>query len=219
MTFACLVSATREIILTSLANRKVVPRQVPSAVCCHLSAPRKVKLPSAQLRECSETKRGMASLARRLTLDNDYEEDLDADACRVWSRQDQAFLQGRNINILVADDRPDIRSALDLMLRRLGIKQLRLAIDGADLLRLAHADLPDLVISDVDMPTLDGLSALDQLPRMPCIMISGLPVPQVWCERNSHRLVACLRKPFRSIEIQRALCEFVTRFDSKPLTS
>ena len=131
----------------------------------------------------------------------------------------ETILARRILNVLVADDRTDVRVALEMMLRRLGVNQLRLAVDGADLLRLAQAEAPDLVISDVQMPTLDGLSAMDQMPQTPCIMISGIPISPVWRDRNSHRLVACLKKPFRVIEIQKALADFVVRFDSKPLTS
>ena len=142
-----------------------------------------------------------------------------------WQRGDsdcrihETIVYQRNLNVLVADDRTDVRIALDSMLRHLGVKQLRLAIDGIELLRLARDNAPDLVISDVNMPSLDGLAAMDQLPHMPCIMISGIPICKAWCDRNAHRLVACLSKPFRVVDIQKALADFVVRFDSKRLTS
>jgi DNA-binding response OmpR family regulator len=60
--------------------------------------------------------------------------------------------------ILVADDEPSIREILALQLARLGYEVLT-ADDGVEALAVYQDQRPDLVLLDVMMPRLDGLSA------------------------------------------------------------
>src|SRR5688572_18913335 len=57
--------------------------------------------------------------------------------------------------ILVVDDRPTNRQFLSTLLGYGGHRLLE-AADGAEALRLVKAERPDLVISDILMPTMDG---------------------------------------------------------------
>ncbi|MXQ06620.1 response regulator [Alphaproteobacteria bacterium GH1-50] len=58
--------------------------------------------------------------------------------------------------ILVVDDDPQIRDMLRIALGRAGF-QARFARDGAEGLRAARADAPDLVVLDIGLPERDGL--------------------------------------------------------------
>ena len=60
-------------------------------------------------------------------------------------------------SILVVDDHEDIRVLLDYMLTKEGYK-VRVAKDGKDALKKMGKHRPDLVILDVMMPVMDGLS-------------------------------------------------------------
>ena len=57
--------------------------------------------------------------------------------------------------VLFADDDADIRHLVSFGLKRFGYRVL-LAGDGAEALRLAHEERPDLLILDVTMPLIDG---------------------------------------------------------------
>jgi CheY-like chemotaxis protein len=57
--------------------------------------------------------------------------------------------------ILVVDDRPDDRQLLVTLIGYYGHRMIE-AIDGAEALQLARAEHPDLIISDILMPTMDG---------------------------------------------------------------
>src|ERR1700680_4703410 len=67
-----------------------------------------------------------------------------------------------NIKILIVDD---LASNRDFLTTLLGYKgyQLREASDGSNALAAVHADRPDLIITDVLMPAMDGLELVRQL--------------------------------------------------------
>jgi PAS domain S-box-containing protein len=64
--------------------------------------------------------------------------------------------------VLVADDNADMRDYLARLLRSAG-HRVTVAGDGQDALRAARAQLPDLIISDVMMPGMDGLQLVAAL--------------------------------------------------------
>jgi len=63
--------------------------------------------------------------------------------------------QSASATVLVAEDDPELRRALGRLLQR--DYRVLLAPDGATALKLAQEHLPDLLVSDVNMPGLDGL--------------------------------------------------------------
>ncbi|MGC4997733.1 MULTISPECIES: response regulator transcription factor [unclassified Streptomyces] len=60
--------------------------------------------------------------------------------------------------ILIVDDEPAVREALERSLAFEGY-DTRVAVDGADALEQAGAYRPDLVVLDIQMPRMDGLTA------------------------------------------------------------
>jgi diguanylate cyclase (GGDEF)-like protein len=64
--------------------------------------------------------------------------------------------------ILIADDEPNVRQLLELVLRGQGY-EVTLATNGAQLVRMAQERIPDLVLVDLMMPQLDGYEAIRQL--------------------------------------------------------
>ena len=75
--------------------------------------------------------------------------------------------------ILVVDDRPTNRDFLKTLL---GYQNHRVfeAVDGAEALALAKSERPDLVITDILMPTMDGYEFVHRLRSDPDI--AGIPV-------------------------------------------
>ena len=84
--------------------------------------------------------------------------------------------------ILVADDEPYVVLAIKEVLESLPASVLQ-AQDGEEALRLAKAELPDIILLDVKMPRLDGFqvaTALKQDPAtagIPLIFFSALGAP------------------------------------------
>jgi DNA-binding NarL/FixJ family response regulator len=70
------------------------------------------------------------------------------------------------IKLLIADDHPVVRDGLSAMFaREPGFEVLGEASDGAEALRLAQALKPDVILMDLRMPGMDGLTAITELAR------------------------------------------------------
>ena len=82
-------------------------------------------------------------------------------------------MQGR---VLVVDDDPEIRTLLSRRLRRTGYT-VEEAGDGVEALVLVDKTVPDVVVTDMAMPRLDGLGLLKGLrskdPELPVIVLTG----------------------------------------------
>jgi CheY-like chemotaxis protein len=66
--------------------------------------------------------------------------------------------------VLVIDDRDELRLVYSLLLEMEG-HEVVCASDGAEGLEVAHAKCPDVVLLDLRMPVLDGLTFLDRLSQ------------------------------------------------------
>ncbi|RME64836.1 MAG: response regulator [Alphaproteobacteria bacterium] len=63
------------------------------------------------------------------------------------------------MRILLAEDNADNRDMLSRRLARRGF-DVSLAVDGAEAVRLARAQKPDLILMDISMPVMSGLEAI-----------------------------------------------------------
>ena len=78
--------------------------------------------------------------------------------------------------VLLVDDEPLIRNLISGYLVAEGFV-VRTAVDGLDALGKLRAGLPDLIVSDLDMPRMSGVEFLNivrkRFPQIPVIVISG----------------------------------------------
>lgn len=65
--------------------------------------------------------------------------------------------------VLIVDDHPITRDALDSLLRAHGFEVAGVAADGEEAVAAARSLRPDLVLLDLAMPGVDGLAALPRL--------------------------------------------------------
>jgi CheY-like chemotaxis protein len=85
--------------------------------------------------------------------------------------------------ILVVDDFDDTRLLLRTWLERRGFSVVE-ATNGIDAIAMAEHDSPDLIIMDVQMPRLDGLSAtrrirkIEELSSVPIVAVSAYGAEQ-----------------------------------------
>jgi len=89
---------------------------------------------------------------------------------------------GRSLSVLIVDDSKVIRSAIREILE-LGNIQVTEATNGKDALELVYNSMPDLVLLDVVMPGIDGISVLKTLRKsysklkLPIILVTSLGSP------------------------------------------
>ena len=78
--------------------------------------------------------------------------------------------------ILLVDDEPSIRIISGALLRRAGY-EVMLAADGFEALQRIREKVPDLVITDLRMPNMNGFELLavlrSKFPQIPTVAISG----------------------------------------------
>lgn len=83
------------------------------------------------------------------------------------------------INVLIVDDQQSMRGICKYILGQLGFKTITEAKSGRDALGKIEKDSFDLIISDWNMPDIDGLTLLKVLrkhpktSKMPFIMATG----------------------------------------------
>ncbi|MFC1678409.1 response regulator transcription factor [Patescibacteria group bacterium] len=81
--------------------------------------------------------------------------------------------------ILLAEDDKYISAAYKSGLERVGYKVLH-AVNGIEALRFARQEIPDIVLLDIIMPTMDGFEVLEEfkadkmLKSIPVIVLSNL---------------------------------------------
>ncbi|MBX9615138.1 MAG: response regulator [Brevundimonas sp.] len=78
-----------------------------------------------------------------------------------------------SLRVLVVDDQQTIRSLVRIGLKEIGITDVEDAVDGEDGLRALLAHKSHLVISDYNMPKLDGLNFLRAVRATPALKNTG----------------------------------------------
>ena len=68
--------------------------------------------------------------------------------------------------ILVVEDNPDARNSIESILTLSGLNVI-LAADGQEGLEQAEQEVPDLIITDIAMPRLNGLGLIQELRKRP----------------------------------------------------
>jgi len=87
--------------------------------------------------------------------------------------------------ILAVDDSASMRQMVDLTLKSAGHVVIS-AVDGVDGLQKARdGDRVDLVITDVNMPNMDGITLVRELRRLP--QYRGVPLLMLTTEASAER--------------------------------
>lgn len=110
--------------------------------------------------------------------------------------------------ILVVDDEHFVRDLLEKILRRQGY-DVRAAAHGEAALAAVEAEVPDLVITDVVMPGIDGFELLRRLkalhPTLKVIVLTGFARRQSISDFMLYGADGYLSKPFQVAELVQAV--------------
>jgi two-component system, chemotaxis family, chemotaxis protein CheY len=116
-------------------------------------------------------------------------------------------------NILVVDDSAAIRKILQRVLRQTGmaIQTIHEAGDGEEALALLQSNKVDLILTDINMPKMDGLALLAALKRsaewanVPVVMITTEGGETKVAEAVKLGAAGYVRKPFTADQIKEKL--------------
>jgi two-component system, chemotaxis family, chemotaxis protein CheY len=116
-------------------------------------------------------------------------------------------------DVLVVDDSAAIRKILQRVLRQTGmaINTIHEAGDGEDALKLLRSHKVDLVLTDINMPKMDGLELLAALKKSPEWV--NVPVVMITTEGGESKVAEAVRlgaagyvrKPFTADQIKEKL--------------
>lgn len=125
----------------------------------------------------------------------------------------------KNIHILVVDDFPTMRRIVRNLLKELGFNNVDEAEDGVDALNRLRNDSFGFVVSDWNMPNLDGLEMLKQIRADD--NLKHLPVLMVTAEAKKENIIAAAQagangyvvKPFTAATLEEKLNKIFEKLD------
>ncbi len=112
------------------------------------------------------------------------------------------------LRISVADDEADMREYYQRMLTHLGHRVVSCSANGRELVDQCLRQLPDLVITDIKMPEMDGLDAAEELGQkypVPVILVSAYHSPDMVGRANAACVQAFLTKPIKLADLAPAI--------------
>ena len=114
------------------------------------------------------------------------------------------------LRVLIADDVQETRRSTRLMLAvNPLVEVVAIAKNGEQAVELAKKHLPDIALMDINMPKMDGLTAIQQMnqfkPDMACIIISAEKASETLRNAMSIGAREYLIKPFTVEELNMAV--------------
>ncbi len=129
-------------------------------------------------------------------------------------------MTGHRWRIAVADDEPDMREFFDKVLRRQGHEVVGIAADGRELLAICEATRPQLVISDVKMPALNGIEAAQRIwasHATAIILVSAHQEPLTQHPADLDHVLEYLVKPIKLTTLAAAIEKAMRRFQQQEM--
>ena len=122
----------------------------------------------------------------------------------------------RHLRIVVADDEVDMRDYLQTILPCFGHTVVAVAENGQELVEKCRETRPDLVITDIKMPDMDGIDAARQIYRdfpIPVILVSAYHDQELVERAEEDHVLAFLVKPIKQADLEPAIAIATRRFE------
>ena len=141
----------------------------------------------------------------------------------AWARMDKHLtgvnVVDKNIKILVVDDFPTMRRIVRNLLKELGFTNVDEAEDGAIGLEKLKGGRYGFVVSDWNMPNMDGLAMLRAIRADPAM--GKMPVLMVTAEAKKENIIAAAQagangyvvKPFTAVTLEEKITKIFEKIE------
>ncbi len=116
--------------------------------------------------------------------------------------------------ILVVDDSPSVRQVVSIALRGAGYEVIT-GTDGADALKKLDGQRIHLIISDVNMPTMDGITFVSEARKLPAYKFTPIIMLTTESQEDKKRQAqaagakAWVTKPFQPAQMLAAVSKLI----------
>ncbi len=121
----------------------------------------------------------------------------------------------QSLRVVVADDEPQMVKFLAETLKRLGHKVVGKAAGGQQLIESVLELKPDLLITDIKMPEMDGIEAVRQICQthpIPVVLVSAYHDSDLIQRAMSGHVMAYLVKPIKQADLETTIAVAIRRF-------
>ncbi len=121
----------------------------------------------------------------------------------------------RSLRIAVADDEVEMRDYLQETLAVLGHEVVGSCGSGTQLVEICRMMQPDLVITDIKMPDMDGIQAATEIRKtrpIPVILVSAYHDAVLIERALADHVLAYLVKPIKQADLETAIALAMRRF-------
>lgn len=121
----------------------------------------------------------------------------------------------RELSVLLTEDDADVARYLTTVLKSLGHRVSAVASDGMQAVRLANELNPDLVIMDIDLPEMNGVTAAKiilERTSVPVIISTGRTDSEALESTRELNIQAYLIKPFSAVQLKSAIAIAMSQY-------
>jgi two-component system, chemotaxis family, chemotaxis protein CheY len=125
----------------------------------------------------------------------------------------------REVQALIVDDSSVMRKIVERCLRQAGVESLVVveAGSGVEGLEILKSRRVDLILSDINMPAMDGLEFVRQLRKQQ--LAEGVPVVMITTESSEEHVkqaieagaIGYIREPFTADQVKQKVLSLLTR--------
>jgi two-component system alkaline phosphatase synthesis response regulator PhoP len=120
----------------------------------------------------------------------------------------------KQVKVLVVDDEIHIVQVVAIKLRNNGFEVITCE-NGAQALKLATNEKPDLIVTDFQMPVMTGLELVQNLrskpdtAEIPVVMLTARGFAVKEQQKDELKIAACVSKPFSPRELLQSIEEIL----------
>jgi AmiR/NasT family two-component response regulator len=121
-----------------------------------------------------------------------------------------------SLRIAVADDEPDMQKYFQKSLPRLGHQVVAVAGNGRELVEKCRTTQPDLVITDIRMPDMDGIDAASAIYKerpVPVVLVSAFHDAELIHRAEADHILGYLVKPIKQPDLEPVIALAMRRFE------